>query len=336
MAWKSDKIAVGHYSLTNVTLDVSGTALIKSLAYPSSDHMVTVSPDGSLGAKDITTFSANVYGLFGDGTYGDAVLDASTTLTKEMYYNNLTINSNVWLNTAGFIVRVFGTLTILSNGHIACDGEKGANGVAGPAGAVAGGAPYSTANLVFPFLGIPSKGGVGSYYGTNGSGWTAGAAGGTSDVSVLSITPYMIRSGSGGGGGGGVGGGAGTAATTGRSVYIKAGAGGTGKTAVYTSGSLWAGGGGGGAGGGVLIIYAKRINNAGSIHANGGDGGDGYNSGTGTGGGGGGGGGGCVILFYRNIVGSGIGTLSANAGAQGANGIGGSSATAGFTLSYKM
>ena len=38
---------------------------------------------------------------FGDGNDGDVTISEDTTLTRTMYYNNLTINSTKILNTGG-------------------------------------------------------------------------------------------------------------------------------------------------------------------------------------------------------------------------------------------
>ena len=51
---------------------------------------------------------------------------------------------------------------------------------------------------------------------------------------------------------------------------------------------------------------------------------------------GGGGGGGVVVVYYRNVSGSGVGLLSASAGAAGVGGNSGSSGTSGTTASYSV
>ena len=94
MAWKTDKISIGYSSLSNITLDVSGTAMISSLKGTGS-RIVTISPDGSFGTTSIPDPSVDVYGFFGDGMLGDVTLNASINLSADMCYNNLTINSSV-------------------------------------------------------------------------------------------------------------------------------------------------------------------------------------------------------------------------------------------------
>jgi len=53
--------------------------------------------------------------VYGVGTDGDVVIVANISLSRDMYYNNLTINSNCHLNTNGFKVFVKGTLTLDGN-----------------------------------------------------------------------------------------------------------------------------------------------------------------------------------------------------------------------------
>ena len=48
--------------------------------------------------------------VYGFGQDGDVTIAANTTLTRDMYYNNLTINSSCTLDTNGYRVFVRGTL----------------------------------------------------------------------------------------------------------------------------------------------------------------------------------------------------------------------------------
>ena len=49
--------------------------------------------------------------IYGYGQDGDVTLAANTTLARDMYYNDLSINANVTLDTNGYRVFVRGTLT---------------------------------------------------------------------------------------------------------------------------------------------------------------------------------------------------------------------------------
>jgi len=78
--------------------------------------------------------------VFGDGSDGDVVISSDTTLTRDMYYENLTVNSGIVLTTDGFKVFVRNVLkkrgTIRNNGADAVADTPG-NGA--PAGSLAGG-----------------------------------------------------------------------------------------------------------------------------------------------------------------------------------------------------
>lgn len=54
--------------------------------------------------------------VYGTGSDGDVVVSSNISLSRDMYYNNLTINSGFHLNTNGYKVFVKGTLTL--NGNI--------------------------------------------------------------------------------------------------------------------------------------------------------------------------------------------------------------------------
>jgi hypothetical protein len=243
----------------------------------------------------------------GDGADGDVTISGNTTLTRHMNYNNLTVNNGVTLYTAGFEVRVAGTLT--NNGTISVKGGDGGNASSGMGGA-AGTPAYTTAR---GYLAVPGAGGAGGNGGST-SDTLFGAAGPAGIVAVTAATAVIIRAGAGGGGGGGKGDSP-TSGTAGSSIGIGA-SGGIG-SAASTSASGLQGGGGSGAGGGVIFLVSNVINNAGTITAAGGNGGN--SSGT-LGGKGGGGGGGTIYIRYRSTAGSGLGTRTVSGGAAGTTG----------------
>jgi len=291
------------------------------------DHGHVAAGDGGQVDPDTALIHQPVAG-FGDGSDGDVVIAVNTTLARDMSYNNLAINGGVTLSTAGFVIRVRGTL--LNNGTIACSGGAGGNGVGFPLGTGGAGglAPYVTVTAK-DYIGHPNNGGAGASAaasgGNNGAGGVAGSAAVPGDYSS-----FHLWSGSGGGGGGNhalvaVAGGLGGSVFVGRT----AGAGGAG----IGAGDDQLGGGGGGAGAGVLLIYAFVINNAGSILARGGAGGNGINGGGGNfSGNGGGGGGGSIIILYRTATA--LGTRTVTGGAAGVGGNGGAAGAAG--ASYAM
>ena len=62
---------------------------------------------------------------FGSGLDGDVTIASNTTLTRDMWYNNLTVNSSRNLITDGFRVFVRGILTL--TGSIIANGSAGSN-----------------------------------------------------------------------------------------------------------------------------------------------------------------------------------------------------------------
>jgi len=293
--------------------------------------------------------------FWGDGSDGDLTIDNGTTvtMTRDMFYNNLTVNGT--LNTSGFVVFVAGTIN--GGGRVQYpDPNTGKSGSDGGAG----GAAYSAAR----FVNIPgASGGIGT--GTIG---VSGNGGGNAD------SPGVNGAGGGNGGAGhtgpGNGGGGGTASYTfkpgvvafltlfgldmplsGTPISFKgsAGAGGGGSggpsSNAYIGGPFAGGtGGGGGASGGIVMLIAKTWAGSFTIRAIGGDGGNGGNGVTGGGyicgggGGGAGGSGGIAITIYGTKTWTGSYNLAGGAGGQPGEGTGTATAgSAGLTgVSYEI
>ena len=67
--------------------------------------------------------------IYGTGEDGDVTISGNTSLTTDMFYTNLTIDSGVTLDTAGFRVHVPGTLTVNGTiGRAGLSGNAGSNG----------------------------------------------------------------------------------------------------------------------------------------------------------------------------------------------------------------
>ena len=269
--------------------------------------------------------------MFGDGSDGTATISSNTALTADAFYDDLTINSSIILDTAGYRLFVKGTLTV--NGTIQRTPNAGGNGTNGTTGGADAAGGAAGAALAAGSIPGGTAGQVGSYGGdrqASGSGTSGdGATSGTDVTKGVGVNGVAgVTGGSGGIGNwsGGYGGQAGTAGTvtstpantprlsvaaymledTGGIAFTSSagtggssggGGGGDGNEISDTAGG---GGGGGGAGcaGGYVSIFAKKIvvGASGSILAPGGDGGNGGNGGNASGGGatpaGGGGGGG--------------------------------------------
>jgi len=260
--------------------------------------------------------------IFGDGLDGSVVINTNTAITRDMYYENLTVTSGAILSSNGYRIFVSRVLT-LADGWISANGGNASGNIAGGiphapktlGGGTAGGAggnptaPGISGGSLSSSTRIGGLGGVGGG-GLNGLTPTLGGAGGggtavpdsnggTNIFKLVGqalrgrdLANVMLNGGSGGGGGGG---------------------GGSGN------------GGGGGGGGGVCLVVAKYIHfESGGITANGGNGGIPPVT---TAGGGAGGGGGCVVVI--SSTGTDSFTIEANGGLGGLSGGTGSAGSAG-------
>jgi len=217
--------------------------------------------------------------IFGSGADGDQTL-SNTSLTRDMYFNNLTINGTVHAN--GYRIFVRGTLTInapgvLHNGgsHGGDTNTGGAAGSGGATGTLGGGGNGGSGTGDGTGETVPNAIGGGANKPSAADGWIDGEFRGFDSL------PNMFT---------GLG-------LTGTKLY-----GGDGGHA--------GGGAGGGGGGGVLLVCAREIVGNGLIHCNGGNGGqDPLNPDWG---GLGGDGGYLLVITLRCEA-----TLSANAGGAG-------------------
>lgn len=283
--------------------------------------------------------SASAYGYFYGATAidGNVVVSTNLSLTRNMYYKNLTVNAGVTLNTNGWRIVVSEQLTL--NGTISHDGSDAVSTTPGT----------GTATIYTTYLGSGSDGGAGLT--ANGAGKSGVAA------------DYQCSGGRGGSGGNAfsvyVGGAGGTyqaistvdgginmlstmpVAFMGRLMaqnsYIMGGTGGGGGGAMKVSSTTVKSGAGGG-GGGLIVLAARIIDGTGKISAKGGNGSAASYTGTNlpNAGGGGGGGGGCVIIVSQQAMSSSI-TIDVSGGLGGAGvgaGFAGLNGTAGniFTL----
>lgn len=225
--------------------------------------------------------------FYGDGADGDVVIPAgTTTLARDMFYDNLVVQNGANLVTAGFRIYVREVATIEVGGVISHDGNPGVAGAGGAAinvgsifgSGIWGGAGGSSTNNngnngtavanVYPEAIGLHQGGAGGV-----SGVRTGGAGGT--LTLNTENPGRLRSIT-------AHGGVYLSGSTTSSLRMASGGGGG-------AGSGAALGGGGGSGGGLVVMYARELNNEGTIRALGGAGEDASNVDSAGGGGGGGG-----------------------------------------------
>lgn len=273
-----------------------------------------VPPAGGGGISAIT----GPLGQYGNGSGGDFTVTGTTTLTAEMYYDNLTVNAGGTLKPAGYRIFVKSALTIAATGSINDDGNS------------ASGTTQGAALVARAFLG--GAAGAGS------AGRTIqGIGGGGSGTASSSYNDSGVAPSGGRGGDGSAtytGGNAGVATILSPNPQRANGCWQAGRP--YGSTSFWTGGagggagglkvtapdtptsGGGGSGGGAVWIAAKTVSNSGTISANGGNGGDAAGGTANSAGGGGGGGGGGLVWLITDTTASSVGTVTANAGNGGA------------------
>jgi hypothetical protein len=257
---------------------------------------------------------SNSAGLFGDGSDGNLTLSSGVvSLTRDMYYNNVTISGTGQIATNGFRVFVAGVLNLTAAGGGAI--------YSGPAGATA-------ATAVTPAQSAPTS---------TDWGQTPGAGGNAANGHAALVSNIL----------GGLGGAGGNGATTLNgapqagtptnlprlmiaailaqiaSLQPTGGGPGSGGGSATTAPGHW--GGAGAYGGLPLLIFAATINRGSSTAANalqsyGGTGGVGVNIGASGSGGGGGGGGGPVIVIYGALIGSTATSALLSEGGPGGNG----------------
>lgn len=229
--------------------------------------------------------------IYGNGADGNMTISGSTSLSRDMYYKNLTIDSGATLTTNGFKVYVSGVLTV--NGTIGLPAGGGAvstGTVAGTTpvatsrtnsiGGSAAGSTYTASQLSTNTLQwLEAFVGGGVFYNPSGLISATGGAGGGNGAPGT-VTPGANGTGATAGGAGGTGylslrapgesGGPGTNGTPGSNGQA-------GTTPPAASAGV------GAIGGGIVFIAAKSIIGSGSIRSEGRNATAGGPSATGTG-----------------------------------------------------
>ena len=273
--------------------------------------------------------------MLGDRASGNATLtaidagvvwatssSAGYAMNRDVFLNNLTVNSGVTLAVQGFQLYIAGTL--LNSGTIESRGASTTTATA-PGGGNGSANTYGTSNSAGG-NGGSAAGGVGAnpaaqtnaLGGAGGGGGStsgfAGGSGGTVTAPIATVTSWKTLN-----------------FLTRQRIYSAtsqpaiAGGGGGGGGAVNTLGTSMVGGGGG-AGGVNMFLLMNVLDNAGTIQSRGGNGANA--SGTGAQSGGGGGGGGGAVLVAANKVLS-LGTIQSIGGSGGTGNLGGAAGTSG-------
>lgn len=264
--------------------------------------------------------------VFGDGSDGDVTISSPTTLTRDMYYDDLVVNDT--LTTDGYKIYVRGTLS--GNGTIkapdpvaavdatpaAVSGTGPLRGVAGAAGATSSNGENGAAGSSGSIGSNASAGGNGGSASSN-SGGTGGAGGTLSSASTKIVENFHAFT-------------FGHITSSGFSLRVPSGAGSGGKGAGAGVSPAGGNGGAGGSSGGIVWIAASVWSGSFTIRAVGGNGGNGGNGSSGGGAAGGGGGGaggngGISFVVYGSKTWTGSYTLTGGTGGTGGTGLDGSS-----------
>jgi hypothetical protein len=335
-----DRLKVTASGETQLLGSTSGYVGLSSPAAPTSYSLVLPSAQGAASSVLTNDGSGNlswtvpvaVETYFGDGSDGSLTVTTSSTtsgplvsgaLTRDAYFDDLTISGSGQIFTNGWRLYVRGTLTLSAAGANAINynGNNGNNAT----GSTGGTAPTAQGNSGFVGGNTQGRAGVngGTGVGTAGVAGTGPIAGNSGGAGL---------GGAGGGGGAGAGGAVGIAppspvraiirkqtdlllgVTTFGAITLSGGAvGGSGGSGAGNGGGNTGGGSGSsGNSGGVVYVAAKIISRgggtaAGAISAKAGtagDGGDASAGNSGGGGGAGGSGGGYVYLYFYRLTGT--------------------------------
>mgnify|MGYP001136493254 FL=1 len=99
---------------------------------------ITEYGDGAV-PSDFETFDVIPDSIYGSGMDGNITISTNTTLTRDMYYNNLTINPGIVLDTAGYKVFVRNNLAMAATSTNQGDTKIGRVGGVSTTGTLKGG-----------------------------------------------------------------------------------------------------------------------------------------------------------------------------------------------------
>lgn len=297
-------------------LSMSGTTL-NATSSSAVDDILGDASDGSATLNGSTTY--NTFSTLAGSTY---------TLIRDIYLQDLTLNSGVTLTTAGFHIYARGTITV--NGTMGSIGNSGANGGSGTGGTAAGGiglfnvtSYFTTLNpLTLGTTAVQGNGGTGANTSLAAVGKTVntryfggiGGSGGNGNTATSGVPTGLMLGGTVTVISGGQFNPLGSIFTlpqniaSGNNVWYSSWPGGGGGVGLNSGGAVQGGGGGGGSCAFGLVLFCKNltIGATGLIRSNGGAGGTGGNAtganGTGGGGGGGGGGGRVWITIQTTLT----------------------------------
>jgi len=170
----------------DVDVDLTDTTVFTDTQVAS--RAAKTAADGTVNALITYDYVWDGKYIFCDGSDGDVTISSNTTLTRDMYYNNLTINSTFTLFPDGYKIYVAETLTnnwTISRAWVA--GSAGANGAGGTGWAGWAGGVALTANTLSDNV----VGWAGWAWSNGSSVGTAGSAG-TSTSPSYTATDWVV------------------------------------------------------------------------------------------------------------------------------------------------
>ena len=300
-----------NITITDDSTHTTGTVDLASSFTSAANIVLLLVCNGTHWYEVGRSTSASTTDKFGDGADGAGTISSNTTLTRDMFYTTLTIDSANTLSPAGY--RVFASTSITVNGTASVVGGNGGNATNG--GNNSGMTPGSGGSGGSAGTGVASgtlkEPGNGQAGGAGGNGSSGGSAGdnGSGTTGTAESNCILANNGASGGVGGNGGNhgvqGGGTGGTS------------TGGTATQKTKAS------------SLFVVQNLVTTSGGVGCNpqssggGGGGGGGWNGlGANAGGGGGGGGGsgapgGILWLCSPTITVSASGTLSVAGGNGG-------------------
>src|SRR3989344_3261314 len=140
---------------------------------------------------------------FGDGSDGDVTITGTTTLTRDMYYDNLIINPGGILQPSGYRVYAKTSITIKDTGISRNNGGNAGNGSSGSGitQGTGGTAGAAAASGIFPTIAGKAGGDGGAGKNTNGTGnnGVAGTDGTGISANAVGLNGIAGRTGGAGG-----------------------------------------------------------------------------------------------------------------------------------------
>jgi len=117
-----------NVSWQSVVVPSASTTVAGSVEIPTTPEVRALTANGWTGAPlPISAQQMVSYYSFWDASDGDVTISVNSTLSRDMYYNNLTVNTGVTLDPSGYAIYVAWTLTLTGTAKIIRNGNNWSN-----------------------------------------------------------------------------------------------------------------------------------------------------------------------------------------------------------------